>query len=209
VAVSLFLADEVHALYGTNRAIQVVYNGWPAPTGLPRAPRPPITLAAGRVWDSGKNLALVFEAAHGWDPGEVYVAGDPRHPDGGETEIPAPCRALGLLPRHEMDGWLARASVYLSAARYDPFGLLPLQAALHGCGLLLSDIPSYRELWDGAATFFRSDDADDLRRQWRRALNQPRPDSAYQRALERYTADGMTDAYRDVYAAVTRPGVLA
>jgi glycosyltransferase involved in cell wall biosynthesis len=96
--------------------------------------------------------------------------------------------------------------VYLSAARYDPFGLLPLQAALHGCCLLLSDIPSYREVWAGAAEFFRSDDAADLRSHWSHLLEHAdlAADLACrgrQRALDRYTVSGMADAYLDVYGA--------
>src|SRR5215216_6322863 len=81
-----------------------------------------------------------------------------------------PLRALGQLQRGELDAWLGRAAIYLSPARYDPFGLLPLQAALAGATLLLSDIPSYRELWTGAARFFRSDDVEDLRHQWQDLL---------------------------------------
>jgi glycosyltransferase involved in cell wall biosynthesis len=103
----------------------------------------------------------------------------------------------------ELDDWLARAAIYVSPARYDPFGLLPLQAALHGCALLLSDIPSYRELWDGAACFFRTNDADDLRRQWGRLLhaNQDRRD-ANLRARKLYTPRRMVEAYQRLYSNV-------
>jgi glycosyltransferase involved in cell wall biosynthesis len=98
--------------------------------------------------------------------------------------------------------------VYLSPARYDPFGLMPLQAALNGCALLLSDIPSYRELWHGVAVFFHSNDAADLRRQWSRLLDQPDlaldlGTHARKRAFERYSASRMTKAYRHVYDEVS------
>ena len=33
-------------------------------------------------------------------------------------------------------------------ARYEPFGLSILEAALSGCALVLGDLPSLRELWD-------------------------------------------------------------
>jgi glycosyltransferase involved in cell wall biosynthesis len=36
---------------------------------------------------------------------------------------------------------------------YEPFGLSVLEAAQAGCALVLSDIPTFRELWDGAAIF--------------------------------------------------------
>ncbi len=48
-------------------------------------------------------------------------------------------------------------------ARYEPFGLSVLEAALAGCALVLGDVPSLRELWDDAAVFVAPDDADALR----------------------------------------------
>ena len=48
--------------------------------------------------------------------------------------------------------------MFVSSARYEPFGLAVLEAAAAGCALVLSDIPTFRELWDGAATFVACDD---------------------------------------------------
>jgi glycosyltransferase involved in cell wall biosynthesis len=48
---------------------------------------------------------------------------------------------------------MARAAIYVMPARYEPFGLSILEAAVSGCALVLGDIPSLRELWDGAALF--------------------------------------------------------
>ena len=208
VAVSGFLAREIARLYAANRAFEVIHNGWPSPPP-PGARHDRITLAAGRIWDAAKNIPLAAEAARGWDAGEVYLAGETTHPDGGQAEIPQPLQPLGVLDRARMDSWLRRASVYLSTARYDPFGLLPLQAALNGCALLLSDIPSYRELWDGAACFFRSNDAAGLRRQWQTLLDDPHrlhglQDAACRRASTRYTAEAMAGAYRGVYTRVRK-----
>jgi glycogen synthase len=206
VAVSAFLADDVRDLYGCDRQIDVIHNGWSTDTRQPPTPdRSWSTLTAGRIWDSAKNVALVAEAARGWDPGTVHLAGQPANPDSGDlVDIPPPLQALGFLDRDHLDAAMRRARIYVSAARYDPFGLLPLQAALNGCALLLSDIPSYRELWDGVATFFRSDDADDLRQTWSELLEQPRVVDelamrAQGRARERYSLSCMADAYADVY----------
>src|SRR5207249_150902 len=53
-----------------------------------------------------------------------------------------------------------RRPVFVSTALYEPFGLAVLEAAQAGCALVLSDIPTFRELWDGAALFAdRCDDA--------------------------------------------------
>ncbi len=61
-----------------------------------------------------------------------------------------------------MAGWLGRASIFALPARYEPFGLLPLEAALSGCALVLGDIPSLREVWGDAAWFVPPDDRDAL-----------------------------------------------
>jgi glycosyltransferase involved in cell wall biosynthesis len=209
VAVSQFLARETRTLYGGDREIDVIHNGWRSATA-PDEPkrRASTTLVAGRVWDAAKNIALVAEAAQGWQPGDVYLAGEQRSPDSGDVvSVPAPLQSLGFLDRVQLDARFRAAQVYLSAARYDPFGLLPLQAALHGCCLLLSDIPSYRELWDGAAAFFVSDDAVDLRRQWSQLIREPAvaielAERSRQRAAEHYSVGHMASAYRDLYASL-------
>jgi glycosyltransferase involved in cell wall biosynthesis len=205
VAVSDFLAGEVHSLYGTRRAIEVIPNGWP-PATMPPAARGNQTLLAGRLWDAAKNIASALQAV---PPGaRVLLAGEPRHPEtGGLAELPPGVEALGFVPRDRLDSLLRLARIYLSPARYDPFGLLPLQAALAGCALLLSDIPSYREVWGDAAEFFRPDDVHDLRRRWAALLEDDQACArlaarARQRASQRYSAAGMTERYLAVYARV-------
>jgi glycogen synthase len=204
VAVSRFLADQVTDLYAVHRPIGVVHNGWRAPTVVPqeRDQTTPTTVVAGRIWDAAKNIALVAEAAKGWNHGPVYLAGESNHPDGGSAVVPSPLEPLGFLERDALNALLARARVYVSPARYDPFGLLPLQAALQGCQLLLSDIPSYREVWGDAATYFRSNDAADLRRAWRRLLNAPADNTACTRAREQLSVDRMVHRYQDIYASM-------
>jgi glycosyltransferase involved in cell wall biosynthesis len=210
VAVSQFLATEVRELYGCPRDIEVIHNGWPVPAE-PADIRSG-TFLAGRVWDPAKNIALAAHAARGWDPGSVLVAGNARHPDtGAVSELPL--QFLGHLSRDELQRRLAAASIYLSPARYDPFGLLPLQAALNGCALLLSDIPSYRELWSNAAWFFRSDDADHLRQQWQVLLADPdlRAElafTAHARAATHFNLERMANSYQLVYTTARR-GVAA
>ena len=49
---------------------------------------------------------------------------------------------------------LTRRPIFVSAALYEPFGLAVLEAAQAGCALVLSDIATFRELWNGAAAFF-------------------------------------------------------
>ena len=78
----------------------------------------------------------------------------------------------------------------------------------------MSDIPSYREVWDGAACFFRANDAVSLRERWRELLASPAQLGAIQsecreRALTRYTPASMLDKYRALYTAAAQEWVAA
>ena len=66
------------------------------------------------------------------------------------------------MPREILAKWLGGASIFVHPARYEPFGLSALEAALSGCALVLGDIPSLRELWEGAATFVTVECEDSL-----------------------------------------------
>ena len=53
-------------------------------------------------------------------------------------------------------------AIYASPARYEPFGLGVLEAALSSCALVLGDSPTLREPWSDAALFVPPDDHDAL-----------------------------------------------
>lgn len=103
-------------------------------------------LSAGRFWDEAKNLQALQSVALSLE-WPIYLAG--------EVDAKSNCRLLGQLKPDELARWYARASIFLSTAKYEPFGLAVLEAAMAGCALVLSDIPSLRENWSGAALFFQ------------------------------------------------------
>jgi glycogen synthase len=108
-------------------------------------------LGAGRLWDEAKNVAELAEIAPGisWP---VYMAGETKQPDRGSV-APRGIVLLGQLPSGLLSSWYGRAAIYALPARYEPFGLSVLEAGLSGCALVLGDIPSLREIWEGAAVF--------------------------------------------------------
>jgi glycosyltransferase involved in cell wall biosynthesis len=59
---------------------------------------------------------------------------------------------------------MATAAIYALPARYEPFGLSVLEAALSGCALVLGDIASLRETWGASAVYVAPDDPAALRR---------------------------------------------
>jgi glycogen(starch) synthase len=115
----------------------------------------PIILAAGRIWDEAKNIALLARIA-GQLPWRVYVAGE----QGRAALENVTC--LGLLSQSNLASWMSRASIYCLPAKYEPFGLSILEAALSGCALVLGDIESLRENWTGCAQFIDPDDPNAL-----------------------------------------------
>ena len=177
--------------------VQVVHNGRdPAP--LPTGPRDRAVLTAGRLWDKGKGVSRLDQAAAGLGA-PVRAAGPVQGPEGGAATF-ANLDLLGTLDPAGVATAYAGATVFASMARYEPFGLAVLEAAQAGMALVLSDLPGFRELWDGAALFVA--EGDDLPTALRRALDDPAPlaAAARQRAM-RYTADAMTHATLAVHRA--------
>jgi len=136
----------------------VVYNGRSADgaDGL-AAERSAAVFTCGRLWDEAKNAAVLNDAArHTRAP--IWAAGAVKNPRGEEIRLPR-LRLLGELSSAAVRQRLDDSGVYLSAARYEPFGLGALEAAQRGCALVLSDIPTFRELWSGAALLVDPQDA--------------------------------------------------
>jgi glycosyltransferase involved in cell wall biosynthesis len=207
VAPTMAMLLALNRHYGNLHCCRVIPNGRTA-AFFSVAGKEPFILSAGRIWDEAKNMRMVQSiAAHLEWP--VCIAGEDNHPDGGKTEC-CNVRLLGRLPPSELSRWFSRASIYALPAFYEPFGLTVLEAALSGCALVLGDIPSLREIWDGAAVFVcPSDD-----RSLRKAIEQIMEDSVYweslvvcarQRAME-YTPERMAYGYIRAYNELMKCG---
>jgi glycogen synthase len=160
VAPSTWMLKAVRRLYDVRRG-QVIPNGRDS-KGLTPEPKAPLILAAGRLWDEAKNLMALEWIAEGlsWP---IYIAGDARHPSRFELVETSHCRLLGHLSTQDIASWLRRAGIYAFPAKYEPFGLSVLEAALAGCALVLSDLSTLRERWHGAAVFVEPDEYPTLR----------------------------------------------
>jgi glycosyltransferase involved in cell wall biosynthesis len=145
--------------YGTGLDVLPVPNGMAWRGGEPRAEKRHV-LTAGRLWDPAKDAATI-DAAAGISGVMVHAAGPTCGPNGEQIALPH-LALLGTLSSQELAPWYASTAVLIAASRYEPFGLAALQAAQAGAALVLSDIETFRELWDGAALFFPAGDADAL-----------------------------------------------
>jgi glycogen synthase len=200
---SAAMMSALHAHYGVGARAIVVHNGRD-----PRRYRPgrkqPLVLTAGRLWDEAKNAAAVARVARHL-PWRVVVAGEQRRPDGDSISLEG-VRLLGQLSEAALADWYASAAIYALPARYEPFGLTALEAALSGCALVLGDIPSLREVWGNTAIFVAPGDDDRLHDAIAcliadEALRTRMAERARRRAL-RFTPRRMAACYRAAYASI-------
>jgi glycosyltransferase involved in cell wall biosynthesis len=200
VAMLAALEDE----YGTIDHTTVIPNGRNAPP-LPPYDKADVVLTAGRIWDEAKNIQALCDVAPSV-PWRVCVAGDARGPDGGER-CTRNVEVLGKLASEALGAWYARAAIYALPAKYEPFGLSVLEAAGAGCALVLGDIPSLRENWEGAALFVAPDDRTSLAHALSSLIDDPAQRTALaERARTRagdFTISRMADAYVTAYAAAS------
>lgn len=199
------MLDALVRHYGPLPRARVIPNGRD-PQAYRPLPKRPFILAAGRVWDQAKNIGALDTVA-GRLPWSVFVAGSLDGPDGQPKPL-RHARPLGLLPADQLARWFGRAAIFAHPARYEPFGLAPLEAALCGCALVLGDIPSLRELWDGAALFVEPDNPTALTRKLTTLAETPARVKALGIAARRRAHDftavrmvrGTMDAYADLLA---------
>jgi glycogen synthase len=169
VAPSHSMLAELNRFYGPIRG-KVVHNARDA-GHFSANKKEECILAAGRLWDDAKNISALNEVADEL-PWPVYIAGETHAPDGRNVK-PARATHLGKLPPELLSKWFAKSSIYALPARYEPFGLSVLEAALSGCALVLGDIPSLREIWNRAALFVDSNDPAQLKFTLQKLIEHP------------------------------------
>ena len=204
-------AEAITREYGLQRPAAHVHNGR-APLPLPPATgAAPFALTVGRLWDQAKNLPVLDAAAARLSV--PFLALGPLIGENGERLMVRHLEAEGRATPARLAALLAEHPVFASSARFEPFGLAVLEAAQAGCPLVLSDVGSFRELWEDAATFLHADDADGFAREIGRLLADPDARAATGAAAAgragRYTPEKMARGYRDLLSEVTMEAEVA
>jgi glycosyltransferase involved in cell wall biosynthesis len=170
VAPTEAMLGEIERIYGEMPKGRVIYNARDGEDFMPLA-KEPFVLTVGRLWDEAKNISALDAVACEveWP---IYAAGESAR----ET---IECTheniiGLGKLLKDDMAIWLGKASIYALPARYEPFGLSVLEAALAGCALVLGDIPSLREVWGDSALYIDPKNNDALRNTLNSLIGSPR-----------------------------------
>jgi glycosyltransferase involved in cell wall biosynthesis len=198
--------NTIRMLYAPPERGYVVRNGIDA--FPPPSRKEHVILAAGRLWDEAKNVAILGAAARGLD-WPVLVAGSPQLSDStNRARLDASAvESLGEIDRPQLLAHMRRAGIFAAPALYEPFGLTVLEAAAAGCALVLADIPSFRELWQGAALFVDPHDEQalhaTLQTLCRDSALRALLSRAGRRHARRYTAADMAGSYGVLYEKVT------
>jgi glycosyltransferase involved in cell wall biosynthesis len=201
------MRDALERHYGPLPPARVVPNGRGASV-FPSAAKEPVVFSAGALWDEAANLAILEEVA-GRLSWPVYVAGETRPPESLDDTLTPRLQSrrthpLGPLSQRAVAAWLARSSVYALPARYEPFGLTAVEAALAGCALVLGDVPGLREVWGDGALYVAPDDAGALAAAIEELVADPearRERARAARARARIlTPDAMVEGYLAAYA---------
>jgi glycosyltransferase involved in cell wall biosynthesis len=204
VAPSAAFGEATRAAYGLPSSPVTVHNGR-APLPLPQVAPHDFAFTAGRLWDRGKNVATLDRAAADI-PIPLYAAGPEQGPNG-DAIVLEHARALGSLGEKELARWLAARPVFVSAALYEPFGLAVLEAAAAGCPLVLSDIPTFRELWGDTARFVPAMDHQGFARAVSEIAGddflRARMGEAAKARAARYTVEAMVSKMLEIYRSLS------
>jgi glycogen(starch) synthase len=213
VAPSAFMLDALRVSYAPAAREKVIYNGRNPIFFNPYVSKEDSVLSVGRLLDAGKQVHLLTQHEHPLSVcivGSDYPVNAPRIPIRADVKVSTDqlCVSLkGPQTEAQLRNLYSRAAVYAATARYEPFGMEPLEAALSRCAIIANDIPSFREIWGDDAIYFGTNDATSLAKAIRE-LGEDREkcraygNRAYQRARDRYNHKRMIDEYLHLYRSL-------
>jgi glycosyltransferase involved in cell wall biosynthesis len=216
VAPSQWMMDELVHHYNVPARRKIVYNGRSPSLFDAARPKANCALSVGRVWDHGKQIALLLSCRPAVP---VRIVGPMEAPATGAASWAAAAVAetievCGAREESELRALYAEAGTYIATSRYEPFGLAPVEAALSRCAIVANDLPIFHELWGDAALFFRRNDTQALETVLQQLTGDPNlrseyGDRAYQRARERFDAERMVMEYEGLYQELLKNGARA
>ncbi len=183
--VSEFSRTRIREQLGCRKDMCVVYNGIPAYLESPVEPKPEkdgSIIYIGNI-KKHKGLPVLLDAyekflekrafTHDEKPVLLVVGAQDNFrssDDSAESTIerineahPGSIKFTGFIRDEELKVLIAKSRVLVQPSLYEGFGIPPLQALYMGTNALISDIPVFREIYDGyPVTFFESENISDL-----------------------------------------------
>lgn len=222
VAVSHKVEEELRALGLPSDRIRVIPNGvdlnefYPGPVDRRRLNLPGgfLALFAGDIRTSRKNLDTVLKAVARTPGVQLAIAGDTRG-----SPFPAMARRLGIGDRVHFLGYrsdvpelMRAADVFVFPSRYEPFGLVLLEAMASGLPVITARSTGGSEVVhpDCGTVLDDAEDTDGLVRALTRLRDDPaartRMGVRAREAVRGYTWERVARAYLDLYAEIAGTG---
>lgn len=158
--------------------------------------------SSGNIRDEGKNIKSILNIGpHLHYP--VYIEGD--NNNSSTEKKPENVFFTGPLNKKQRIDWLAKAFVYLSPAKYEPFGYSFIDAAFSKCALVGNNLSSLREIWQDAMIYVQNEEdliykVNELMENTEQLYLQGQ--KAFEAALENHTLEKMTRHYYQLYNEV-------
>jgi glycogen synthase len=155
IAPSKTMLNYLRYIYKVQTPSKVIYNAADEEKFFPSTKKPSV-LSMGRLWDAAKNVQLVVNAAPQINA-PVLLAGEQKDNEALQINTEN-IHYLGSLSTEQIAEHLSTTAIYCLPAKYEPFGLSILEAALSGCALVLGNIESLKEIWGNNAKYVDTED---------------------------------------------------
>jgi glycogen synthase len=201
IAPSCSVLSSLQKIYNVEGRTRVIYNGRSS-SFFERKEKQPVIFTMGRIWDEAKNIQLLVDAAPGLSY-DIRIAGEQRFEKEFLSAHADNLQFIGKVSLQKIQEHLSTASIFVLPAKYEPFGLSPLEAALSGCALVLGDISSLREIWDDAAVYVETSNPAHLAKVINDLLEDTeRLTEMQSKAFDRaqlYSSEKMAEEYKHLY----------
>jgi len=123
-----------------------------------------------------KNIGVALEALRQVPDAWIVLVGGLDHKIFGRVGLDISSERLllaGRLDDSDLAGLMEEATGLLFPSRYEGFGIPPLEAMVHGCPVIASDIRAVKEVCENAALYFDPSNANQLAARMRELLMEP------------------------------------
>lgn len=105
----------------------------------------------------------------------------------------------GRISDSELQTYYQKARLLVQPSLYEGFGMPPMEALYLGTNVVMSDIPVFKEIYEGfPVTFFKTADSKDLAEKIQEAFNKPSPSAIPQKYSFKNTANIIINTFRSI-----------
>ena len=105
----------------------------------------------------------------------------------------------GRISDQQLQTYYQKAKLLVQPSLYEGFGMPPLEALYLGTNVVISDIPVFKEIYEGfPVTYFKSADSQDLAEKIIQAFNLPAPENLPEKYSFKNTSDIIINTFRSI-----------